>query len=206
MIAMISDGLYALLSDQPGWSQLDQGNDGLGIEVTPFAHSSALGDVHVYYNRDGRQRITGRNSTSFPANTAGPFSSPWSGVAAIPGPSGFLPVLGGPQLADVPNGQVAMVVSKQTASGLQAGVFLSSDGTSWTRLTSLNGPTDQTIPGSTIYGAGTAAAPVMFVNAWGKLYRIEGTTSPTITPLLPGRTVGAFAAADAHHERHGDAR
>ena len=202
-LAVQDDGLFSLLAGTSGWTQPTGTTDGQGVEVTPFAHSNALSNVHVYYNGNAVQSYGPRGYTAAFANSAAPFSSPWFGISAVPLPSG-MPAVDSPQLADIPTGQVALAVSKQTTPGsfvsATTGIFVSTDGLSWTGpIINLTGPVDLSIPGSTIYGAGTAANPVMFVNAWGNLYRVNGVTSPTSTRLLPADTVGAFAAADATH-------
>jgi hypothetical protein len=193
------DGLYALLPDQRGWIQNDGFNDGAGIESTVFATRGELGQVHTYYSSDGNQYLGVRGGFTFTPNTATPFAPPWSGISSV----------GGPQIADVPTGQQALVVWKPRAPAPSSdqpppsdhpliGVFLSSDGTTWSQLLILGGPASPT-PGPTIYGAGTRADPVMFVDANGLLDRIRGIASPTVDALLPADVIGPFAAGDAQH-------
>jgi hypothetical protein len=190
---------YTLLATNPGWFN-GTGGDGFGIESTVFSTRGMLDRVRLYWNDDDTQYIAGRGAAAPPpsVNTATPFAAPWHGIDAY----------GGPQLAQLPTGQLALAVTKPRAPAPSpdvpppsdyplVGVFLTRDGTTWSPFMIVSGPAVPTA-GPTIYGAGTSTNPVLFLNASGFLDRVHVATS-SFDAVLPDDTIGPFAAGDALH-------
>jgi hypothetical protein len=203
-VATQDNGGYALLSGATGWAQADGGNDGFAVDATGRATQATLGQIRVFYQGNGVQHIAGRGFSDFRDAPAVPFNAPWTGLMSPQ------------QIATLPGGRLAMVSAPTATAGLAA-LFLSADGTHWTRATghvaSFVGRLTRDGLGR-IVGAegrilvlaeGTVSAPVLYVQSFSRLYRVTGITSTGSTtrassrPVLAGDDVGPFAAGDATH-------